>query len=137
MCTHVVHLHPHRRAVTLCTQPKPQSPCASLPLQAVRFIPPSVMERAEYAADHCPIRLQDNWRAALVVLLVGGDMRATFSQPSFRSQARSSWRAVRQRLGQPPLVACSPCSNGPSLERPVLIAGWRSTSDRVAGGPEP
>ena len=41
--------------------------------QAVRFIPAPVMERAEYAADHFPIRLQDNWRAALVVLLVGAD----------------------------------------------------------------
>jgi hypothetical protein len=44
--------------------------CAGV--QAVRFIPPSVMERAEYAADHIPIRLQDNWKAALVVLLVRG-----------------------------------------------------------------
>jgi hypothetical protein len=51
-------------------------------LQAVRFIPPSVMERAEYAADHFPIRLQDNWRAALVVLLVGADTRASGSQVS-------------------------------------------------------
>ena len=49
-------------------------------LQAVRFIPAPVMERAEYAADHFPIRLQDNWRAALVVLVVGADICASISR---------------------------------------------------------
>lgn len=38
------------------------------------------MERAEYAADHFPIRLQDNWRAALVVLLVGAAVHADGSR---------------------------------------------------------
>lgn len=35
---------------------------------AVKFIPPSVMERAEMAAATQPIRLRDNYQAAVIVL---------------------------------------------------------------------
>lgn len=89
--------------------------CAVLPLpQAVRFIPPSVMERAEYAADHFPIRLQDNWRAALVVLLVSADAHAGckqgFAALGSQAQSRAPGSGLQRPQGTPTIRQMSGCA---------------------------